>query len=95
MKLSNSESHLSNTPRYTIAQLMDLLDLDEPVVRKMIKKAGIAIDEHISDPGERIRYEDFRLLWISVVNRYEGRLLATLLIEEHENWFGNLFKKRR
>jgi len=92
---TSPESYLSKTPRYTIAQIMELLDLDEPVVRKMIKKAGIAIDELISDPSERIRYEDFRLLWISVANRYEGRLLATLLIEEHENWFGNLFKKRR
>ena len=95
MKSTHSKSHLSNTPRYSIAQIMALLDLEEPAVRKMIRKADIRIDVRKSDPGERICYEDFRILWLSVANRYEGKLLATMLIEEHENWYSKLLRKGR
>ena len=95
MTNNESESNLSKTPRYTIANIMKLLNLDEPKVRKLIKRAGIDIDELKSDPSELIRYKDFRLLWLSVANRRIGRLLATLLVEEPDNWFFNLFRKRR
>ena len=95
MKSTPSEFNSSNIPRYSIAQIMELLDLEEPAVRKMIRKAGISIETRKSDPGERIPYEDFRKLWLSVANRYEGKLLAKMLIEEHENWYSKLIRKGR
>lgn len=82
-------------PKYQLAEIMDLLKMDEPKVRKLIKKAGIKIDEDKRDPNERIRYEDFRLLWISLANRREGRLLATLLIEDSESWIDRMFHGKR
>ena len=95
MKSSPIDPKMSKMPSYTIAQLMNLLDLREPAVRRMIKKAGIGIDESLNDPDETICYEDFRILWLSVANRYEGKLLATLLIEKHENWYSKLFNRGR
>ena len=91
----NLDKDVSGNPAYSIGEIMALLGYDEQKVRKLIKKAGIKIDELKQDPGERIRYEDFRYLWISLANRREGRLLETLLIEESSSWFGDMFRKRR
>jgi len=84
----------SGTPEYSIAEIMDLLHADEQNVRHLIKKAGITIDESKKDPSETILYKDFRTLWISRANRREGRLLATLLIEESDNWLNRHFAKK-
>ena len=91
MKSTHSNANPMSTPNYSITQIMDLLDINEPALRKMITKAGINIDESIIDPSETILYEDLRRLWLSVANRYEGKLLAKLLIEKHENWYSRLF----
>jgi len=90
-KLAGSNG--SNYPHYSIREIMVLLDLDEASVRKLIEKAGITIEIMKKDPDETIRYEDFRRLWFSLANRREGRLLATLLIEELDNWFTKLFRR--
>jgi hypothetical protein len=82
-------------PQYTINDLMKLLSLSEVGIRKLLVDAGIEIDESKSDPQEIIPYEDFRKLWISLANRPEGRLLATLLIEESGNWFDRMFGVNR
>ena len=84
-----------DAPAYAIAELMALLEKDELAVRQLIHKAGIEIDPLKQDPGERIRYEDFRRLWVSLANRREGPLLATLLIEKSESWFDAIIKRNR
>ncbi len=95
MTNKNSDPGVSNFPHYSIGEIMALLNLDESSVRKLIIKAGIDIDKMKKDPSETIRYEDFRLLWLSLANRREGRLLARLLIEERENWFTRWGRKGR
>ena len=91
-----SEVTSSKNPQYTLANIMLLLDQKVLADRNLIKRAGIEIDELKSDPSEIIRYEDYRLLWISLANRCEGKLLSTLLVEEKShNWFSNLFGRRR
>ena len=79
-------------PQYSINTIMQLLKLNESAVRKLLVDAGIEINESKNDPDETIRYEDFRKLWISRANRPEGKLLATLLIEKSDNWFGGMFR---
>ena len=80
------------TPQYTIEDIMKLLMLNEPGVRKLLIEAGAEVDELKIDPEETIRYEDYRKLWVSCANRPQGRLLATLLIEESGNWFDKMFR---
>ena len=79
-------------PQYSINTIMQLLKLNESAVRKLLVDAGIEINDSKNDPDETIRYEDFRKLWISRANRPEGKLLATLLIEKSDNWFGGMFR---
>lgn len=87
MTNQNSQSDQEKMPEYSIAELMALLKIDEPAVRKLLTKAGVEVDRSKTDPGETIRYDDFRKLWISRANKREGRLLATLLVEESGNWW--------
>lgn len=87
MKEKDNPPNRLNAPTYSIADIMKLLEINEPTVRKLIKKAGIPIDTAKCDPSETLCYEDFRRLWISRANRRDGRLLATLLVEESENWW--------
>lgn len=91
MKDKDFNTDISETPKYSIAEIMNLLNFNEQKVRHLIKKAGIEIDELKKDPSETIDYKDFRTLWLSCANRREGRLLATLLIEESGNWFKRIF----
>lgn len=95
MTENNSESNASDAPQYSIAEIMNLLDEEETKVRKMIKKAGGEIDETINDPNERISYESYCKLWVSQINRPNGRLLGTLLVGGTENWFGRLLGRRK
>ena len=90
----NLASGVSETPQYSIGDIMELLKRDELAVRKLLIKAGVEIEELKSDPSETIRYKDFRILWLSIANRREGRLLANLLIEESGNWLSKLIRKR-
>lgn len=82
-------------PQYTIGEIMTLLKLDEKAVRNLISKADIEIDENINDPTERIAYDDFRKLWVSLANRREGRLLGALLVEESDSWWDKMIGKRK
>ena len=77
-------------PKYSIAEIMDLLGQSERAVRTLIKKAGVDIDESKSDTSERIKYADYRKLWLSRANRREGKLLAKLLTEKSESWFDKI-----
>jgi len=95
MTSKNSDPGVSNFPHYSIGEIMSKLNLDELSVRKLISKAGIDIDIMKNDPSETLPYEDFRLLWVSLANRREGRLLAKMLIEEQDNWFTRWSIKRR
>ena len=81
-------------PQYTVNTIMQLLQVPEPGVRKLLIEAGIGVDANKIDPDEIIRYEDFRILWVSLANRREGRLLASLLIEESDNWFTKLSRRK-
>ena len=81
------DSQNSEVPQYSIAEIIALLEKDEAKVRKLIKKAGVEIDESKNDTNEQIRYEDFCKLWVSLANRREGWLLSTMLVEESGNWW--------
>jgi len=95
MVIDEPNQNAQGAPAYAIAEIMAALEKDEDAVRKLIKKAGIEIDMLRQDPGERIRYEDFRRLWVSLANRREGQLLSTLLIEKSESWVDQVFKRKR
>ena len=94
MAKTDSDQDLSNKPQYSIADIMELLDKNEAEVRKLIKKADVEIEENINDPTERINYQSYCKLWVSMVNRPEGKLLATLLVEDPGNWWTRLLGKR-
>jgi hypothetical protein len=94
MKEKDHPPKLSNTPAYSISDIMNLLGKNEPTVRKLIEKAGVEIDTGKSNPGETLCYEDFRRLWFSLANRRDGRLLGTLLVEESGNWWSNVMGKK-
>lgn len=93
MENKDQEHNTPVAPAYSISEIMALLKIDELAVRKLLTRAGITIDETKSDPNERIRYHDFRLLWVSLANRREGRLLSTLLVEKSGNWFDKMFRR--
>jgi len=95
MANDNLDQNAQKTPAYSISEIMMLLKINESKVRKLLTRAGIEIDETKSDPNERIRYDDFRRLWVSLANRREGRLLATLLVEKTDSWFDKVFRKSR
>ena len=92
--MTKNESDKSNSaqPRYAISEIMALLDVDEREVREWLVAAGVDVDPSTSDPEERIDYPDYRKLWVSRANRTEGKLLATLLVEESTSWFDKLFR---
>jgi hypothetical protein len=91
----NTDQDLANKPQYSIADIMELLDKNEAEVRKLIKKADVEIKENINDPTERISYQSYCKLWVSMVNRPEGKLLSTLLVEESPgNWLSRLLGNR-
>jgi hypothetical protein len=84
------QNHLDE-PRYTIGEIMALLAYDERAVRELLVAAGADVDPSKIDPHEKIAYADYCRLWVSRVNRSEGKLLATLLVEESTSWFDRLF----
>jgi hypothetical protein len=94
MKNQNYGDDTEEFPEYSLADIMELLKIDEKTTRKLIKKAGIEIELSKSDPNEVISYEDYRKLWVSRANRREGRLLATLLVEECVNWWTKMLGKK-
>jgi len=89
-----NDSQNTEFPHYSIAEIMALLEKEESKVRNLLQKAGIETDVSKKDPHERIQYEDFCKLWASLVNRREGRLLSTMLLEGPGNWWTNLLGKR-
>ena len=95
--MTNSETNpnQSEAPQYAIREIMELLDKDESEIRSLIKKAGGEIDESVSDPNERISYEAYCKLWVSQINRREGKLLGTLLVGGTESWLGKLLGRRK
>jgi len=89
-----NDSQNSEFPQYSIAEIMAVLEKEESKVRNLLKKDGIEIDASKNNPNERIQYEDFCKLWVSLVNQREGRLLSTMLVGGTGNWWTNLFGKR-
>ena len=92
MAKKDSEQKQVEGPRYSIGEIMALIDEDERTVRKLLVDAGVDVNPAITDPGEKIAYPDYRNLWISRANRPEGRKLETLLVEESNKGFDGLFK---
>ena len=95
--MTNNETNPNQdaAPQYSIGEIMELLEKDESEVRKLIKKAGGVIDENVNNPNERISYEAYCKLWVSQINRREGKLLGTLLVGGTENWLGKLLGSRK
>lgn len=73
MTKRDSGQDQSMDPRYSIGEIMALLDVDERTVRKFLVKAGVDVKPSITDPGEKIAYADYRELWISRANKPEGK----------------------
>ena len=92
MMKEESDQNDTPQPKYSIGEIMALLNVDERKVREFLVAAGVAVDPAKNDPEERIAYPDYRKLWISRANRPEGRLLAKLLVEESTSWFDKLFR---
>ncbi len=92
MTKKEAERNQVEEPRYTYSEIMVLLNVDERSLRKMLVDAGVDVDPSKNNPGEKIAYADYRKLWISRANRPDGRLLAKLLVEESDSWFGKWFK---
>jgi len=80
-------------PQYAIGEIMDLLEMDEASVRELIVSAGVVLDPSKKDRSEKIAYADYCKLWVSRVNRPEGKKLAKLLLEGSESWIDRLFKR--
>jgi hypothetical protein len=95
MVTDDPNQNAQDAPAYSIAEMMTLMKKDEIAIRKLIKSAGVEIDLLRQDPSERIPYDDFRRLWISLANRRDGQLLSTLLIENSESWFDIVFRRQR
>ena len=64
---------------FTIAEIMDVLRLNEPATRKMLIDAGADLNELASDPSETVTRADVINLYTDRAAMREGRLLAGLL----------------
>lgn len=67
---------------YKISEIMHVLKLNEPAVRKLLIDAGAAIAELDHNPQETVTREDVIALWHDRADMREGRLLSGLLHQE-------------
>ena len=64
---------------YKLSEMITLLDLEEPIVRKLFKDVGVDLDVKISNPDEIILRKDVVALFADRAGSKEGKLLADFL----------------
>jgi len=62
-----------------ISEMIDLLNLEESIVRKLFKDVGTDLDETISNPAETITRKDVIALFADRAGSKEGKALADFL----------------
>ena len=65
--------------KYKISEMIDLLNLEESIVRKLSKDVGTDLDETISNPAETITRKDVIALFADRAGSKEGKALADFL----------------
>ncbi len=65
--------------KYKISEMIDLLNLEESIVRKLFKDVGTDLDETISNPAETITRKDVIALFADRAGSKEGKALADFL----------------
>ena len=65
--------------KHKLSEIMILLKLDEPIVRKLFKDVGVDLDESVRDPDETIIRKDVIALFADRAGSQEGDLLAVFL----------------
>ncbi len=64
---------------YKLSEMISLLDLEEPIVRKLFKDVGVDLDVMVSNPEEIILRKDVIALFADRAGSKEGKLLADFL----------------
>lgn len=64
---------------YKLSEMITLLDLEEPTVRKLFKDVGVDLDLKISNPDEIILRKDVIALFADRAGSKEGKILANFL----------------
>ena len=65
--------------KYKLSEMMSLLKLDEPIMRKLFKGVGVELDETVSNPDEIIIRKDVIALFADRAGSKEGKILADFL----------------
>ncbi|MDW7755814.1 MAG: hypothetical protein SCH68_11685 [Brevefilum sp.] len=64
---------------YTLSEVMEQVQLDEPTLRKLLVDVGVDLDKTARDPDERVTERDLIALLADRASSKEGDLLADFL----------------
>ena len=64
---------------YKLSEMITILDLEEPIVRKLFKDVGVNLDVTVNNPDEIILRKDVIALFADRAGSKEGKILADFL----------------
>ena len=70
---------------YKVGDLVDRLMINEPMVRKLLVDAGVAVDELVVDLDEKLSREDIVRFAVDRCGSREGNIIADLLADKWNN----------
>jgi len=65
--------------KYQLSEMMRMLKLEEPIIRRLFVAVGVDLDETVSDPKETITRKDVIALFADRAGSKEGKILADFL----------------
>jgi len=65
--------------KYLLSEMIRMLKLEEPIVRRLFIAVGVDLDETVSNPDETITRKDVIALFADRAGSQEGKLLADFL----------------
>lgn len=64
---------------YKLAEVMEKLELEEPILRKLLVDVGVDLDASVTNPDQTVTYHDLVALLADRAGSKEGELLGDLL----------------
>jgi hypothetical protein len=66
---------------YKMGDLVEVVQADEKMVRKMLVDCGVILDDEVIDPDQEIDFHDVVLFACSMCGTFEGNLIADFLVD--------------
>jgi hypothetical protein len=66
---------------YKIGDLVEIVQADEKMVRKMLIDCGVIVNDEVIDPDQEISFHDVVVFASSMCGTFAGNLVADFLVD--------------